>query len=84
MMLCESSFNSALMHAMDQATEALLDCKPDKKTDLLFTVDMIEQIVGHQSFPPFVGRSSGSLTLILSSQLVEQLGMDRCDLELRE
>jgi hypothetical protein len=37
---------AALALATDQATEALLDRKPDKKIDPLFTVDMIKQIVG--------------------------------------
>ncbi len=41
---------AALALATDQATEALLDRKPDKKTDPLFTVDMMKQIVGQSTY----------------------------------
>lgn len=41
---------AALALATDQATEALLDRKPDKKTDPLFTVNMIKQIVGQSTY----------------------------------
>jgi Ca2+-transporting ATPase len=41
---------TALALATDQATEALLDRKPDKKTDSLFTVDMIKQIIGQSTY----------------------------------
>jgi P-type Ca2+ transporter type 2C len=41
---------AALALATDQASEALLDRKPDKKTDPLFTVDMIKQIVGQSTY----------------------------------
>ena len=34
--------SATLALAMDQATKALVNCKPDKRTDLLFTVDMIQ------------------------------------------
>ncbi|KAN0105567.1 HAD-like domain containing protein [Russula decolorans] len=34
----------------DQATEALLNRKPDKKTDSLFTVDMIKQIIRQSTY----------------------------------
>jgi Ca2+-transporting ATPase len=40
---------AALALAADQATEALLDRKPDK-TDQLFTVDMIKQIIGQSTY----------------------------------
>jgi Ca2+-transporting ATPase len=41
---------AALALATDQATEVLLDRKPDKKTDPLFTVDMIKQIIGQSTY----------------------------------
>ena len=41
---------AALALATDQATEALLDRKPDKKTDPLFTVNMIKQIIGQSTY----------------------------------
>jgi Ca2+-transporting ATPase len=41
---------AALALATDQATEALLDRKPDKKTDSLFTVNMIKQIIGQSTY----------------------------------
>jgi P-type Ca2+ transporter type 2C len=41
---------AALALATDQASEALLDRKPDKKTDPLFTVDMIKQIIGQSTY----------------------------------
>jgi len=41
---------AALALATDQATEALLDRKPDKKSDPLFTVDMIKQIIGQSTY----------------------------------
>jgi magnesium-transporting ATPase (P-type) len=34
----------------DQASESLLDPKPDKKTDPLFTVDMIKQIIRQSTY----------------------------------
>jgi len=34
--------SAVLSLVMDQATETLLNRKPDKKTDLLFTVHMIQ------------------------------------------
>jgi calcium-translocating P-type ATPase len=45
---------AALALATDQATEALLDRKPDKKTDPLFTVDMMKQIVGQSTYLIFI------------------------------
>ena len=41
---------AALALATDQASEALLDRKPDKKTDPLFTADMIKQITGQSTY----------------------------------
>jgi len=41
---------AALALATDQATEALLDRKPDKKSDPLFTVNMIKQIIGQSTY----------------------------------
>jgi Ca2+-transporting ATPase len=41
---------AALALATDPASEALLDRKPDKKTDPLFTVNMIKQIVGQSTY----------------------------------
>ena len=41
---------AALALATDQASEVLLDRKPDKKTDPLFTVDMIKQIIGQSTY----------------------------------
>jgi Ca2+-transporting ATPase len=41
---------AVLALATDQATEALLDRKPDKKTYSLFTVDMIKQIIGQSTY----------------------------------
>jgi Ca2+-transporting ATPase len=36
--------------AMDQASEVLLDRRPDKKTNSLFTVNMIKQIIGQSTY----------------------------------
>jgi Ca2+-transporting ATPase len=41
---------AALALATDQASEALLDRKPDKKSDPLFTVNMIKQIIGQSTY----------------------------------
>ena len=41
---------AALALTTDQASEVLLDRKPDKKTDPLFTVDMIKQIIGQSTY----------------------------------
>jgi Ca2+-transporting ATPase len=41
---------AALALATDQATEALLDRRQDEKTDSLFTVDMIKQIIGQSTY----------------------------------
>ena len=41
---------AALVLATDQASEVLLNCKPNKKTDPLFTVDMIKQIIGQSTY----------------------------------
>ncbi|KAI0067278.1 calcium-translocating P-type ATPase [Artomyces pyxidatus] len=41
---------AALALATDPASPALLDRKPDKKTDPLFTVDMIKQILGQSTY----------------------------------
>jgi Ca2+-transporting ATPase len=41
---------AALALATDPASEALLDRKPDRKTDPLFTVNMIKQIVGQSTY----------------------------------
>jgi len=41
---------AALALATDPASEALLNRKPDKKTDPLFTVDMLKQIVGQSVY----------------------------------
>ena len=41
---------ATLALATDQALEVLLDRKPDKKTDPLFTVDMIKQIIGQSTY----------------------------------
>jgi Ca2+-transporting ATPase len=41
---------AALALATDHASEALLDRKPDKKTDPLFTVNMDKQIIGQSTY----------------------------------
>ena len=41
---------AALALATDQTTKALLDRKPDKKTDPLFAVNMIKQITGQSTY----------------------------------
>ncbi|TFY80381.1 hypothetical protein EWM64_g3629 [Hericium alpestre] len=45
---------AALALATDPASPALLDRKPDKKSDPLFTVDMIKQIIGQSIYQIFI------------------------------
>jgi P-type Ca2+ transporter type 2C len=45
---------AALALATDPASPVLLNRKPDKKTDPLFTVDMIKQILGQATYQIFV------------------------------
>ncbi len=67
----------------DQATEALLECKPDKKTDPLFTVDMIKQIVGQSTYlisfsTSLARRSLGFIELTTPSNRNTKTRLVRC------